>query len=267
MAASLPARGNTVCAASHIFGLPICCQPRRVPVEFRYIWGARCVAFPVESRVVNPQVVNQASYPEYQMEMNQPSNRIHPLMAGAAVSVMLVSLLGIAAMTGVLPNSHATAAQTASTAAQVPAVAPISAPAQQAEHQAAAAPAVRDEAAVHKAVVHRHPVHYAQARSSEQYSQAPAYQQTSPSYQQPAPAYQQPAPAYQQSAPAYQQTSAAYQQPAPVVQNSPVGIGLGAVVGGLLGSQVGGGKGRTLATIAGVVGGGYLGNEIAKRYP
>ena len=48
------------------------------------------------------------------MEMNQPSShRIHPLMAGAAVSVMLVSLLGIAAMTGVLPNSHASAAETA----------------------------------------------------------------------------------------------------------------------------------------------------------
>ena len=40
------------------------------------------------------------------MEMNQTSNRIHPLMAGAAVSVILVSLAGIAAITGVLPNSH-----------------------------------------------------------------------------------------------------------------------------------------------------------------
>jgi uncharacterized protein YcfJ len=39
------------------------------------------------------------------------------------------------------------------------------------------------------------------------------------------------------------------------------------VVGGLLGNQVGGGKGKTLATIAGAVGGGYLGNEIAKRTP
>jgi uncharacterized protein YcfJ len=39
------------------------------------------------------------------------------------------------------------------------------------------------------------------------------------------------------------------------------------VVGGLLGNQVGGGNGKTLATIAGAVGGGYLDNEIAKRNP
>jgi uncharacterized protein YcfJ len=53
--------------------------------------------------------------------------------------------------------------------------------------------------------------------------------------------------------------------PAPVAQNSPLGIGIGAVVGGLLGNQVGSGNGRKLATIAGAVGGGYVGNEVAKR--
>jgi outer membrane lipoprotein SlyB len=47
----------------------------------------------------------------------------------------------------------------------------------------------------------------------------------------------------------------------------PSGVGVvgGAVVGGLLGNQVGGGTGRTLATVAGAVGGGYAGNEIEKR--
>ena len=39
----------------------------------------------------------------------------------------------------------------------------------------------------------------------------------------------------------------------------------GAVVGGLLGNQVGGGNGRALATVAGAFGGGYAGNEIEKR--
>jgi uncharacterized protein YcfJ len=33
----------------------------------------------------------------------------------------------------------------------------------------------------------------------------------------------------------------------------------------LIGNQVGGGNGRKLATIAGAIGGGYVGNEIAKR--
>ena len=39
----------------------------------------------------------------------------------------------------------------------------------------------------------------------------------------------------------------------------------GAVVGGLLGNQVGGGTGNTIATVGGAVGGAVLGNEIQKR--
>ncbi|MEO8408134.1 MAG: glycine zipper 2TM domain-containing protein [Oxalobacteraceae bacterium] len=174
------------------------------------------------------------------MEMNQTSNRIHPLMAGAAVSVMLVSLLGVAAIAGILPNSHGNVAETARIATQTTAVAPVSAPAQ----QVAVAPATVKEVVEHKTVVHHRyvqhratpthsrPAQVAQAEPVRQYSQAPAYQ-----------------------------------QPAPVAHNSPVGIGIGAVVGGLLGNQVGGGNGRTLATIAGAVGGGYVGNEIAQRNP
>ena len=44
-----------------------------------------------------------------------------------------------------------------------------------------------------------------------------------------------------------------------------MGVVGGAVVGGLLGNQVGGGRGKDLATIAGAIGGGYAGNEIEKR--
>jgi uncharacterized protein YcfJ len=40
------------------------------------------------------------------------------------------------------------------------------------------------------------------------------------------------------------------------------GTAIGAVAGGLLGNQIGGGKGKTLATVAGAVGGGYAGNRI-----
>jgi hypothetical protein len=77
--------------------------------------------------------------------------------------------------------------------------------------------------------------------------------------------YRTSSPSYAQNAPAPQ-----YQAPAeparPVSQVSPLGIATGAVVGGLLGNQVGSGRGRTLATVAGVVGGGYLGNTVAKNY-
>ncbi|WP_229519047.1 glycine zipper 2TM domain-containing protein [Massilia rhizosphaerae] len=42
------------------------------------------------------------------------------------------------------------------------------------------------------------------------------------------------------------------------------GVG-GAVVGGLLGNQIGSGRGRTLATVAGAVGGAYAGNRIERN--
>jgi uncharacterized protein YcfJ len=44
------------------------------------------------------------------------------------------------------------------------------------------------------------------------------------------------------------------------------GTAIGAVAGGLLGNQIGGGKGRTLATVAGAVGGGYAGHEIQANH-
>lgn len=39
----------------------------------------------------------------------------------------------------------------------------------------------------------------------------------------------------------------------------------GALVGGLLGNQVGGGTGKTLATVGGAAAGGYVGNEVQKK--
>lgn len=55
-------------------------------------------------------------------------------------------------------------------------------------------------------------------------------------------------------------------QRAPVKdQHQIAGTAIGAVAGGLLGNQIGGGKGRTLATVAGAIGGGYAGHEIQKN--
>lgn len=45
-----------------------------------------------------------------------------------------------------------------------------------------------------------------------------------------------------------------------------VGMIGGAVVGGLLGHQVGGGTGKTLATVGGAAAGAYAGNEVQKSY-
>jgi uncharacterized protein YcfJ len=155
-----------------------------------------------------------AKFLENQMETNQISKRIHPLMAVAAVSVVLVSLLGAAAITGILPSSRAGVGDTPRVAVQSGPVDPVRASAQRNTE--------------HNSVVHHHPDR--QVETSQQVAVAPAQPQA-----------------------------------APAAKNSPVGIGIGAVVGGLLGNQVGSGDGKTLATIAGAVGGGYIGNEIAKK--
>ncbi len=54
----------------------------------------------------------------------------------------------------------------------------------------------------------------------------------------------------------------------PITRAAPasgVGVVAGGAVGAVLGNQVGGGSGKTAATILGAVGGGWAGNEIEKR--
>ena len=48
-------------------------------------------------------------------------------------------------------------------------------------------------------------------------------------------------------------------------QANGVGAVVGGLVGGLLGNQIGGGNGRTAATVIGAVGGGLAGNEVQKH--
>jgi uncharacterized protein YcfJ len=162
------------------------------------------------------------------MEHIAPRTRMHPMLAVAAFSLTLVSLVGAASILGWLPTSKANT--------PAPIAASVAPDAALATSQPAIAPAMPAAPAKRDVVEHRTVVHhtYAQAKPVER-----APQQV---------AEQSPAPA-----------------PAPVAQNSPLGIGIGAVVGGLIGNQVGGGKGKAIATIAGAVGGGYVGNEIAKK--
>ena len=151
--------------------------------------------------------------------MTQTSSRIHPMLAIAAASVTLVSLVGVAAMTDILPKTHSSSVNSAppmGVVASMP-TPTVSKPKVSANEPIRAKPAA--------------PQH---SRSTVA---APPQPSTVPS---------------QPAAP-------------PVAQNSPIGIGVGAVIGGLLGNQVGGGNGKTLATIAGAVVGGYIGNEVAKK--
>ena len=51
------------------------------------------------------------------------------------------------------------------------------------------------------------------------------------------------------------------------IGGSGVGLGTlaGAVIGGVVGNQVGAGRGNTVATVAGVAGGAYVGHELENR--
>ncbi|MFZ6757946.1 glycine zipper 2TM domain-containing protein [Undibacterium sp. Ji50W] len=161
------------------------------------------------------------------MEQAQTGKHIHPLVAGAACSVILVSLLGVAAITGILPSSHSTTAPAATTLA-----------ATDNGMNGSNGNSTSGMNSMQPAQQYAAPVNHPKVAQSSHSSQPRTYSNDAPA-----------------------------QPVAHNNQNSAVGIGVGAVVGGLLGSQVGNGNGRTLATIAGAVGGGYVGNEVAKRNP
>ena len=170
------------------------------------------------------------------MNTTSTASRIHPLMAGAAISVTLLCLVGAASIAGILPNSRA---NVPAVPADVAAMTPANATALAAPVVAQAAPAPAPAPVVHKRVVHHTPV--AQAR--------PAYNDNNDRYRDTA--YREPV---------------RQQQPVPApAQPNYVGIGTGAVLGGLIGNQVGGGRGKALATVAGVIGGGMLGNAVQNQ--
>lgn len=187
----------------------------------------------------------------YNKPGNKP-NRLHPLVAGAAISVMLASLTGVAAMTGLLPNSHSENKATVEAAQPQPLRSPTTKPAAVAKTPKAVgsdrlAPKEDDQALAPRQ-------QQATSLSASQNGQrVPDYSQDMVRVAQPARACS--------NCGRVESVHAVQSQADP----SGVGVVGGAVVGGLLGNQIGGGSGKTLATIAGAVGGGYAGNEVEKR--
>ena len=186
------------------------------------------------------------------------TSRIHPLMAAAAVSVIVVSLAGTAAITGLLPSSHSAPEAMPLNTAQVAQgygpqqgmqpvqtaygqqLAPAYAQPLAAVQPAPAAAPAPAPVVIEKTIIKEVPV---KAKSTASHSHSTATRHhTSYAHSDP---YYAPAPAPRQAQPNY------------------VAIGTGAVIGGLVGNQVGSGNGRKLATVAGIIGGGMLGNQIA----
>lgn len=181
-------------------------------------------------------------------------SRIHPLMAGAAVSVILVSLLGAAAITGLLPSSNSTpdanknATQLTNTSStdstnptMTPTMAPTMTPTMAPDNLAAANPATKPGSANHgKQSTHRSSNSNSNNNNSTLATAATQCEQCG--------------------------TVASVRLVSQkAAHGSGVGAVTGAVLGGLLGNQVGNGNGRKVATVAGAIGGGLAGNEIEKR--
>lgn len=168
--------------------------------------------------------------------MSAHPTKIHPLVAAAAGSVIVISLVGTAAIMDWLPGSHSEPQKEPEVAAATQAETTSTKPAQQ-------TPAVPHQKSAPAAPHHR---------------SAPSGmpQQTA-----------QIMPPVAAAAPVCEACGKVEGVRTVEVAAKPSGVGVvaGAVVGGLLGNQVGGGSGKTLATVAGAVGGGYAGNEIEKR--
>ncbi|MES2740255.1 MAG: glycine zipper 2TM domain-containing protein [Pseudomonadota bacterium] len=163
------------------------------------------------------------------MTTSQADRKVHPLFIAAAIAVLLFCAIGIAAIMGWLPVSNGSARgpnDGALNAADRLASAPVSAP----------------------------PVPV----------QAPRRAEAAP-HRSPAPAREEPIRQAAVEVPALCTSCGVVEsvrETTTRADGSGVGAAGGAVVGGLLGHQVGGGRGRDVATVLGAIGGAVAGNQI-----
>ena len=167
--------------------------------------------------------------------MTTTTKSLHPLVLAAAVAVLLFCGVGTAALMGWLPSSQRDAQPlAASTSAE----------------QLASLQANQPQANL-------------QPSGAQPLAALPPQQQQQPVRQ----PQQQPQQQYAAAAPAPQVCGncgviEAIHEVNTRAEGSGVGAAGGAVVGGLLGNQVGGGHGKQLATVLGAVGGAVAGNQI-----
>jgi outer membrane lipoprotein SlyB len=176
----------------------------------------------------------------------ETKSKLHPVMWVAAVSVTVLSLAGVAAIMGVIPTVGSKSAEVTPPAPAPTAAAPMPAPAPAPMAEPERAP----EPVAHTVKKH-HPASVA--------STAPMP---------PNLAANAPAPAPVPAAPPVCHECGTIQL-IKTVEEKGEGSGLGAVggalVGGILGHQVGQGRGNDVATVVGAIGGGLAGNAIEKN--
>lgn len=190
--------------------------------------------------------------------MSEPTSKTSPFVIAASIAVIIASIVGVGAMTGLLPGRDAKS--------EAP--------------PAASAPTEPGKTAG-EATTPPQPAMMAQADATAGQASKPAPEEKPAAKPKPVAKPVHSAAAEKPAAKATAAEESPKKEQAPVCDNCGVisairtveqageGSGLGAiaggVVGGLLGHQVGGGTGKDIATIAGAVGGGYAGHQIEKK--
>ena len=166
----------------------------------------------------------------------QETKRINPLIALAAISVILFSIVGVGVMTGLISNSFSKGKDSAL------------------------------ETATSKPSAEESKTGKTEVRPAQKQKTAAKLPTTNTAQ---APQQLIAAPHEQAKAAAPVCTTCGVVSSVNAIAQQGEGSGLGAVaggvVGGLLGNQVGGGTGKKIATVAGVAGGAYAGHQIEKN--
>jgi outer membrane lipoprotein SlyB len=193
---------------------------------------------------------------------------MHPLTAMAAVSITLFSLVGIGAITGLIPTSHS---QTAQIEAVKPAEQPskLAATAQPVETTTVTTTtATEPKPDAHKvAARHAKPVERAARRAEEPVRVANADVPAMVAQTPPPPPPNQPAPSFEPPKPICYDCGV-IQSVRVVEKNGEAtgsGAAIGGIAGGILGNQAGRGHGRDVMTVLGAIGGAVAGHEIEKN--
>ena len=193
---------------------------------------------------------------------------MHPLIAIAAIAVTLFSLVGIAAITGLIPTSHSQTEQMQP--AVKPADSPVAAvtPAASVEPPAAAVKPAEKHVARKAAAKPVHTIAAAETPAPVTIAQnapIPAPAATFP----PPPATMPPPPPPPAETVKPICLDCGVIESVHEIERKGAGTGVGAVAGGLLGGvlgrQTGSGHGRDAMTVLGAIGGAVAGNEIEKN--
>lgn len=210
-----------------------------------------------------------------QAVQNQPARKLHPVLWAAAISVIVFSLVGIGAVTGLIPTSSSQPAPEKQAAMPIPPQlaaapqapvepAPVTPPKVIEEYEQPAPVAAPKPAPVKQPFrkVESRPAHAKTTKPEPvRMANAPVDDQVPPAPVAAAPTPPAPEPAICHECGVVSSMRTIEQKG----EGSGVGAVGGAVAGGVLGHQMGAGRGRDVMTVIGAIAGGLGGHEVEKN--